>query len=31
MSVLELFCSVDDFMLSFAPHLKTIQLAAGEQ
>jgi hypothetical protein len=31
MSVLELFCSVDDFMLGFAPHLKTVQLAAGKQ
>ena len=31
MSVLELFCSVDDFMLGFAPHLKTAQLAAGKQ
>jgi len=31
MSVLELFCDVDDFMLSFAPHLKTMQLAAGKQ
>lgn len=30
MSVLELFCDVDDFMLSFAPHLKTMQLAAGQ-
>jgi len=31
MSVLELFCAVDDFMISFAPHLKTSQLAAGKQ
>jgi len=31
MSVLELFCSVDDFMVSFAPHLKPIQLVAGKQ
>ncbi|MFL5692273.1 MAG: IS982 family transposase [Ktedonobacteraceae bacterium] len=31
MSLLELFCSVDDFMVSFAPQLKTIQLAAGKQ
>ena len=31
MSLLELFCSVDDFMVSFAPHLKAIQLAAGKQ
>ncbi len=31
MSVLELFCSVDDFMVNFAPHLKTMQLAAGKQ
>lgn len=31
MSVLELFCAVDDFMLSFAPHLKAIQLATGKQ
>ena len=31
MSVLELFCAVDDFMLGFAPHLKASQLAAGRQ
>lgn len=31
MSLLELFCSVDDFMVSFAPQLKAIQLAAGKQ
>lgn len=31
MSLLELFCSVDDFMLSFEPQLKTIQLATGKQ
>ena len=31
MSVLELFCDVDDFMLRFAPQLKTMQLAAGKQ
>jgi len=31
MSLLELFCDVDDFMFSFAPHLKAIQLAAGKQ
>jgi hypothetical protein len=31
MSLLALFCDVDDFMLSFAPHLKAIQLAAGKQ
>lgn len=31
MSVLELFCDVDDFMLSFAPHWKANQLAAGKQ
>jgi len=31
MSVLELFCDVDDFMRSFAPQLKTLQLAAGKQ
>ncbi len=31
MSVLELFCDVDDFMLSFAPHLKATQIAAGKQ
>src|SRR5207248_11609864 len=31
MSLLELFCDVADFMLSFAPHLKTMQLAAGKQ
>ena len=31
MSLLELFCDVDDFMLSFAPHLQAIQLATGRQ
>jgi len=31
MSLLEVFCAVDDFMLRFAPHLKAIQLAAGKQ
>ena len=31
MSLLELFCAVDDFMLRFAPHLKAMQLAAGQQ
>jgi DDE family transposase len=31
MSLLELFCDVDDFMCSFAPQLKTMQLAAGQQ
>lgn len=31
MSVLELFCDVDDFMLSFAPQWKASQLAAGKQ
>lgn len=31
MSLLELFCDVDDFMLRFAPHLKAMQLAAGKQ
>ncbi len=31
MSLLEVFCDVDDFMLSFAPQLQAIQLAAGKQ
>src|SRR5215472_13743366 len=31
MSVLELFCDVDDFMLSFAPQMKASQLAADKQ
>ena len=31
MSLLELFCAVDDFMLGFAPHLKASQLATGKQ
>lgn len=31
MSLLEVFCDVDDFMRSFAPQLKTMQLAAGKQ
>lgn len=30
MSLLELFCDVDDFMLRFTPHWKTAQLAAGK-
>lgn len=31
MSLLELLCDVDDFMLTFAPHLKASRLAAGKQ
>ncbi len=31
MSVLELFCSVDDFWLNFAPHWKASRLATGKQ
>jgi hypothetical protein len=31
MSLLELFCDVDDFMLGFAPQLQAMQLAAGKQ
>lgn len=31
MSVLELFCDVDDFMLSFTPHWKASQVQAGKQ
>jgi Transposase DDE domain len=31
MSVLELFCDVDDFMLNFGPNLKATQIAAGKQ
>ena len=31
MSVLELFCDVDDFMLGFAPQLKAMQLVVGKQ
>lgn len=31
MSVLELFCDVDDFMLNFAPQWKASELAAGRQ
>ena len=31
MSVLELFCAVEDFWLEFAPHWKASQLAAGRQ
>jgi len=31
MSVLELFCDVDDFMVSFAPNVKATQIAAGKQ
>jgi len=31
MSLLGLFCAIDDFMLSFEPHLKATQVAAGKQ
>ena len=31
MSLLELFCAVDDFMIPFAPHWKEGQLATGKQ
>jgi hypothetical protein len=31
MSVLELFCAVDDFWLRFAPQMKACELAAGKQ
>jgi hypothetical protein len=31
MSLLELFCDVDDFMLKFAPQWKASQLASGKQ
>ena len=31
MSVLELFCNVDDFMICFSPQMKAIQLAEGKQ
>ena len=31
MSVRELFCDVDDFLLNFASHLKATQIAAGKQ
>jgi Transposase DDE domain len=31
MSLLELFCDVDDFMLRFAPQWKVSQVAAGQQ
>ena len=31
MSLLELFCDVDDFMLSFAPQWRASQLATGKQ
>lgn len=31
MRLLELVCAVDDFMISFAPPLKAIPLAAGKQ
>ncbi len=31
MSLLELFCDVDDFMLRFAPQWKASQVAAGQQ
>jgi hypothetical protein len=31
MSVLDLFCHVDDFMLSCVPHLKATQIAASKQ
>ena len=30
MSLLELFCAVDDFWLQFAPQWKAMQLAAGK-
>ncbi|HEU5380527.1 MAG TPA: IS982 family transposase [Ktedonobacteraceae bacterium] len=30
MSVLEVFCDVDDFMLSFAPHWQASEIAAGK-
>ena len=31
MSLLELFCDVDDFLVSFEPHWKTYQVQAGKQ
>ena len=31
MSLLELFCAVDDFWLDFEPHWKTAQVAAGRK
>ncbi len=31
MSLVELFCSVDDFWLRFVPHWKAMQVAAGKQ
>jgi hypothetical protein len=31
MSLLELFCDIDDFMLNFAPQWKASQLATGKQ
>lgn len=31
MSLLELFCEVDDFLLSFAPQWQASQLQAGKQ
>jgi hypothetical protein len=31
MSLLELFCDVDDFLLSFAPQWQAVQLATGKQ
>ena len=31
MSVLELFCAVDDFILNFEPHWKASQVQAGKQ
>ena len=31
MSLLELFCAVDDFLLSFEPHWKASRLQAGKQ
>ncbi len=31
MSLLELFCAVDDFWLSFAPHWNETQVASGQQ
>jgi hypothetical protein len=31
MSVLELFCDVDDFLLNVAPSLKATQIKAGKQ
>src|SRR5579872_1980708 len=31
MSLLELFCAVDDFMLTFAPQWRASQLATGKQ